>query len=203
MGWRDIAMGLPPGILDTVTSTLLYDLFTDADATSLDAHTPTPITPGNAWVEVVGDWAITSNAAYIGASVLVSRAFIDIGQRASVVTGSVRTGAVAASPAGIFCRADPAGNTGWMLDIVYGTNLVRLYEVTGASAPNYTLRDSVAFTVADQFYTLELQDDGTNIVGLVDGVEKVSYTSAAYAAQTGVGLGANNTAARFDWLQAR
>lgn len=58
---------------------VFHDEFTDTDATVLSSHTPAPVNSiSGAWSVALGDWKITSNQAYITASLANSRATISV-----------------------------------------------------------------------------------------------------------------------------
>lgn len=159
-------------LLVGLAAPLLRASFTAADGTAI-ASCPSEIGP--ALANVSGTWAITGNkaqpTALVGSQALASA---DVGAADVALGVTVRFSVLAYGGAIVRC-ADV--NNFWLVEIVAVSNLISLYEVAATVA---TLRNSAAFTPGTGVdYRLVVTTVGQTITGYIDGVPKVTWTSAA------------------------
>jgi len=176
--WIKIIVGCVVG-----TAYLIEDTFTDTDNVTLPNHVPDTAPGGSSWaIPIGGGWKISGNKAVCpGANdqqVMIDSGAADV----DVVLASVTLGA----ELGVFLRGSGAALNGWLLICSCARDAYEIYRMDGA----YNLVASAAATLTpgDILTNLEFKASGTSIEALVNGVSKVSTTSAVYQAQTQIGL---------------
>ncbi|MFC9497658.1 hypothetical protein [Streptomyces sp. NPDC056982] len=167
--------------------TSFSDDFNRADNTALGAN----------WVEVTGDWSISSNRLSPGAAggTIILRAAAAMASSDHYAQATIAATAVASH--GIWCRGNTTLTSGylwrndgsnWTLFAVIGGSFVSIGSYAAAAA---------AGDVA------KVQAVGTTIKGYVNGTQRVSVTDTGVATGTSVGVRSESVAAlRFDDFSA-
>lgn len=176
---------------------LIYDTFTDSNGTSLDAHDSNTSGPDNqdidslTGVEQSGDWDIQSNRANPDGAGIHTW---DMG-KADVFADLVVNGGAAGNP-GLLLRFTDTSNY-WYLQADRVNNQLELHEV---DATVDTVRATAGVVINDSTdYTLRVICEGKTIKGFINGVNLVSYASAALnEGATRHGLFADDAACEFD-----
>jgi hypothetical protein len=150
---------------------LVYDTFTDANGTSLDAHTPDICPAGSAWREDADNWDIQSNRANHVTINSGGYATIDSGK--ADVTASVTLYPYSGGMPGLVLRFTDTTHT-WVVQAGRGSQDYRIYEVNGSS----TLRAFAAVTVGAGPHALAVVASGTTIAATFDAANPISYASA-------------------------
>ena len=163
---------------------LIEDTFTDTDDVTLPNHTPDTAPIGSAWAHANGSgYKISGNKAVCpGANdqlIVIDSGAADV----DIILATVTLGA----ELGVLLRGSGAALNGWLLICSCARDKYEIYMLNGsynlvASSPVETL------TPGDILTNLEFKASGTSIEALVNGVSKVSTTSAVYQAQTQIGL---------------
>lgn len=156
------------------------DVFTDTDAVSLDAHTPTPTnTPGGAWSEVNGNWDINGNRARLSANGTNGCAAIDCDFAdgdLSLEAASQAANTATSQDAGLTARVSDGSNY-WKIGINAQADAFRIVERNAATD---TVRATASVTIdAGTFYTLTAQLSGQTITAQIEGGNEITYGSAA------------------------
>lgn len=183
------------GVLEVL---LLHDDMTDADTTLLSAHTPTPVDPGNPWVDAGpggNEWQVLSNEA--STTVSVANAWQNEGISIGVLSTTRVRGTVSTDNAngiiGIFLRSNDGGGRGpltsnaWQVD-AQGANAF-LWEVNGGAGTFRGFLGGIT-TVLGNYVTLELEATGTEIQwrSITDTSEGTPFTSNLFASNPYVGI---------------
>ncbi|MFD8777508.1 hypothetical protein [Streptomyces sp. NPDC059916] len=167
--------------------TSFSDDFNRADSTALGAN----------WVEVTGDWSISSNRLSPGAAggTIILRAAAPMASSDHYAQATIA--ATAAASHGIWCRGNTTLTSGylwrndgsnWTLFAVIGGSFVSIGSYAAAAA---------AGDVA------KVQAVGTTIKGYVNGTQRVSVTDTGVTTGTSVGVRSESVAAlRFDDFSA-
>jgi hypothetical protein len=199
--WRNPGKLLSSTTIATgrVAQTLILDQFTDANGTSLDAHTIAPInTPAATWTEGRGDFDIQSNQANVAASGAVTprnTAYVDVGQSNVIVEATVVP--VLGSFAGIVGRVNSAANM-WAIVVKDADNA---FEIVEWASDNDTVRATTSVTITPGVsYTIRVTFNGTSISATLNGANAISYASSLYQAETRFGIieRQNTTGIRWD-----
>jgi len=185
-----------------VEKLVLFDQFTDADDTSLDAHIIAPLNiPAATWSEVSGDWRIASNKADpTGDSpgTLQWDAVVDVGVSNYKITGTINLGASGSgSECGFVVRYNTTDDTHYA--VMFYSAAIRIRAWTGAAFS--TLVTVPTTLLGNTNYYFEVSVKGASITALVNGVS-ASYTSATVnSGSTVVGIRANETSHSIDNLK--
>lgn len=175
------------------------DTFTDIDAVSLDAHTPDIAPGGSAWVEALGDWQITSNAAALALASNGGHATIDCGEADCVLTveaNSTTTSTISTRDVGIIARWVDVDNH-FRIGINAAADQFRIVErAAGVNAIASTIAVAIE---PGTLYTIAVTLNGATITATLDGGNEISDGSAT-AGQTSTihGITARETADRVD-----
>lgn len=157
---------------------LILDQFTDADSTSLDAHTIAPTnTPATAWTEQTGNWQITGNQACVAVAALNGLATCNPGVADCALSASVKVtaGATTSRDAGIAARYSNTSNY-WTIGINATDGAFRITERNGGTD---SVRATVSLTIsASAEYTIAVTLSGATISATLDGANPISYASA-------------------------
>ena len=155
-----------------VITTVVYDTFTDTDATALNLHAPDINVAGNPWVPV--STVITSNKAdgtstYNGARILTTLS------DCKITFDCDNTGDAATSDrdSGIRLRRNATGR--WQVTISKYSDVFRIVEYDG----NYTVRTSASVVIGTGTHTLVAIANGQTISATCDGANDITYGSAA------------------------
>lgn len=155
-------------------TTIIEDNFTDPDGTSLDAHAISPTNvPATTWVEILGNWQITSNRAVEAVTSSGGRARCNVGVSnvaivATVISNPSAGGAT--KDAGVIGRWSSV--TFWRVGINATDGLLRISE--GVSQ-----RATVAAPITPGTpYSLVVAFHGPVIYAVLNGTYQVSYSSA-------------------------
>lgn len=159
-------------------TTLVYDTFTDADATSLTAHTIAPTnTPSTSWTERVGTWTISGNKA-VSTFTSNSHATCNPGVADCTITCKAQTSATNGNMAydvGLVVRW--GATTDYFL---VGINSQGdLFRISERVSDNPVSRATASVTIdAGTEYTIVVTLSGTSISATLDGANQISYASA-------------------------
>lgn len=163
--------------------TALSDDFNRANSTDL----------GSGWVEVSGDWSITSNQLSPGAAggTIILRAATPMASNDHYA--QVTIAATTAASQGVWCRGNTNisngylwrnDGTSWNLFAVVGGGFTIIGTYTAPAAPGDIAK---------------VQAVGTTIKGYVNGIERVSVTDTSVATGTNVGIRSESASAlRYD-----
>ena len=181
----------------TVICYLIKDLFTDADATAITAHTPNINAPGNAWVNTSGTTTIQANTAKSSGGV----ASIDSGQAALTIT----LDAIPASNGTLGIAFRLTDNTHYWLAGVGRDGTGRVKLNLWENDAGFTLRASQVHAsvnyLAGTTYALKVVYSGNDIVATMPDLSlSASYTSSFNNTATKIGLRASDQNDAFDNL---
>lgn len=170
----------------------LSDTFTDADTTTLAAHT---MDVGPGWSGDNTVFAIAGNRASNPATVL-GQVYADAGASNGVTASVTMNFGTSGGDIYLVFRRTDASNL-WALGLDKSNSLMQLLE---RSAGSFTQRASAAFAPANSTdYLIEVRLSGTTLDCYRDGVLIFSYTSAANQAATGFGLLTGTAQAGHRW----
>lgn len=166
---------------------LVYDTFTDANATNLNAHTPDKNKTGNVYVIEAGDVEVNTNHA-IGNAVGFNQASVETGISDVTLEADFtrKTDAVATNAQwGFILRWKDGNNYLLVRHILNLTEEIQLLENKSA----WTMLDNAAYSWADEaIHTIKVIASGTSIKVYIDDVEKLSATEADFETETEHGL---------------
>lgn len=176
---------------------LFFDTFSDANGTSLDAHTPEQ---GGAWVEAAGNWKIASGGAALVTNNTDSYAVFDAGVADGTLQATVAAkGTIAGgSPLRLAFRFTDISNF-WIVtsqDAGAGApgNFISLWRNDAGSYTNYA---SAVHAWADgDVIKVVLKGDVIEVV--VNGVAKLAVQSPRGNTATKHGISVNNVDKRWD-----
>jgi hypothetical protein len=174
-------------------TTYVYDTFTGANGTSLDAHPPDVDVVGSGWVERNGQWTLSSNRLVpTGADPGDYYCTIDSGQ-ADVVISAEMTPDSTGRVMQFLVRYTNNSN---MWRIQFSSGSLAIYEVNGGT---FTLRASASPSMAaGRTYVFRIVANGTTISASVAGTT-ISYSSASHnLTATSHGFGMNAIGGSFD-----
>jgi len=185
-GWGWSAEG--EGVTDRaeVLGYLVQDEFDDDNATTLPNHTPDIAPDGSSWAALFGSgFTVQSNELDCNGPTdqLVT---IDCGEADNIY---VRLeGITIGQYLGILIRDKGAVGElqAWLLQMHTGNNKVTIAELNGGWTERAS--DAEAMSPGDTFDSIELRVEGNVITAYVDDVERCSYTSATFNAQSYVGV---------------
>ena len=175
---------------------LVYDTFTDTNATPLVSHTPDTAPVGSAWAWMFGTGLSIQSNSLDCTGGTPSWANIDSGNaNVSVKAATMILGTYV----GLVARGtgDVGENEGIMFHCQTTEDAYALFANQGA----YTEIASAAATLTpgDVVTNAELNVNGTAIEFLIDGVSKVSATSSVWLTQTQIGIHGYNENGTADW----
>lgn len=157
------------GLRANVQSALLfYDTFTDTDGVLLEAHVPN--VGSAAWVDVLGDWDINSNAARPG-QLNPNVTAVDVG--VADVDIQVTVNVLNASRGGVTVRLTDASNR-WFI----GSNGSTAFEISEINGGTETTRATATVADGNGVHTLWVRCQGTRIDAVWDGATAISYSGA-------------------------
>ncbi len=164
-------------------ATLVLDHFTDADSTSLDAHTPDTRPGSNAWVEALGNWQITGNKAVLAALQGWAQAHINSGQANCTVSVNAKSTTAAAGmgkDVGLLVRWASNGtyNDWWSIGVSAADDRFRIIEVNDGVSQTERAGAAVMIDTAT-VYAISATLSGSTITATVDGGNQISYASAS------------------------
>ena len=167
---------------------LIYDTFTDADDTLLEAHAPDINIPGNPWVSG-NKWKIVGNTGRLVDNTFYStELLINTGRTGYRVTAKiVLASAPSANIRGIVVRNDGANNgvpnaSQFKAGLLYNANRFEIQE--GSS----TVRATAAFVVTPGVaYTIVVECVGSTISATVNGGVPISYALATEVGRSYIG----------------
>jgi len=166
------------GVVDPLAGYLVYDKFTDDDATALAGHTPDKDSEGNGWIDDNAGFKVQNNTAQ-ATTVGKNCSTIDVGT-ANVdirITIIVKENGAINEQAGIMLRADDWDN-GIFLRYSPLNDPTEL-TLTKRDGGAQTELDAVAWNPnIDDVVEMKIIAEGDSIKGYLDGVEKVSAINA-------------------------
>lgn len=155
---------------------------------------------GDTWTNT-GDHVIqvnTNRAAVTAIGTGTNYTYLDAGERPATIQVDVLAHTAIGLSAGVIYRGVDS-NDFWMVLLYYngGTDW-RVYNYL-CTAGTYSREQYALVTcTANNYYTLKITDDGTNIAISFDGTQRITDSSTAQNAGTYVGLRGNTTSARYD-----
>lgn len=178
---------------------ILQDAFTGGDGTSLDAHTPDIAPGGSAWVEALGNWQITSNAAALALASNGGHATIETGEADCTITveaNSTTTSSISTRDVGIIARWVDVDNH-FRIGINAEADQFRIIE--RAAGVNSILTTIAVTITPGTLYTVQAVLNGATITATLDGANEIS-TGLATAGQSSTvhGITARETTDRVD-----
>jgi len=172
----------PSAATDPYADYLVYDKFTDDDATALTSHTPEKDAEAGGWAVGESAYIITSNKVVAPTAAGRQYAYIDSGQAAVLVSGSV------IAPSGLIARLSDATHCLFLCVLAGATDELRIYKDDAAFT-------SLAGTAHDYTngveYNVTFDCDGNDLVGTENGTS-VSITNTFNNTQTSCGLWNNS-----------
>ena len=179
-----IGTGGASRISDPFPLDIIFDQFTDANGSSIDAHVPDKDAIGGGWSEAAGtNWAINSNklaGTGAGGDIVI----IDSGQ-ANIYVQATLNGDGNNGPGLVFRYISATDN--WLSQLNFVSDEIQLYENTGS----YQLRKSVdtgaISNTTDYVLRISVGDDDIFHM-LLDGDEKGTHEASANNAATIVGI---------------
>ena len=174
-------------------SNIIFDTFTDANGTSLDAHTPDTDTVGTGWAVVTSTYTVESNKA--DASGSGSTAIIDAGTGEVDITATIN--GISNDRLGIHYRCnDGLGvEDAWVYDT--SKTQSRFVETIGSGG---NVRATLVVSLSDSTdYTMRIVATGGSHTGTIDGVNEITTTNTNQQAQTWVGIKGRGTDTHDDY----
>ena len=174
----------------------VYDKFTDADATSLDAHVLDK--PKSAlWSEVVGTWDIQSNQANVATIDGYAHAVVESGKYDCTVSVIVKS-VIAANNAYITFRYVDGNN---YLSFNLNNTLDRVtFAQKVSSSITVLLNETVTITTGND-YVLSAVLSGNTVKLYIDGVLKMDTTNNNFLTATKHGILSEAALQKFDEFQ--
>jgi len=159
---------------------LFRDSFTDANGTSLDAHTPDVDASGAGWSEIHGDYDIQSNRAHVvatGIGPVAAIAVVDLGLANARLRVKINYGAAGDIYGGLCARVADDDNLWYLVGSAATGNIV-IVERNGGG--NTTRASAAAGITSGVDYELSAVLDGQHIELTLDGSTTISYSSALF-----------------------
>lgn len=176
--------GGPSGAADPYAAYLIYDEFTDTNATAIGDHTPDKDIEAGGWTATRGTgFTIQSNSLDCnGAADQITE--IDSGVAAvKSIVGTL----IAGGYAGAIARDDGTATlAGWLGSSVPGDNKLIIFEMNGAYVERASY--SQVHTPGDSFTNFELRCTGDTITLHDNGTQRVTYSSSTFNTQTYCGV---------------
>jgi hypothetical protein len=165
-------------------TTLVYDTFTDTDATALASHTIAPTnTPATSWTTTSNKFAINSNRA-VGTATAACFAKIDAGVSDCIIYARLAVSENSDHSMGIAARYADDSNS-WLFLINPSQNQLQLYELTSTS---YTLRASKSMTIdPGTNYDMVVTLSGNSLTVAI-GSDSATYSSVVRNTATKCGI---------------
>ncbi len=177
---------------------IIYDQFTEADSTSLDAHTPNKSPGGALWVESHGNFDIQGNRAN-----LVSVGALPAAGIVTVASGlsDCKVSSIIRSPSatyyvGVTVRHSDDDNC--LIVAVRNGHLIFVKRQAGTGS---VLSDTAQVMAINTDYVLEVTLLGNSIKATVDGNTGVTITNAFNQTATRMGLYGETANQRWDEFQ--
>lgn len=175
------------GEADPYADYLVYDSFTDDDATGVTDHAPEKDSEGGGYQDGIGagEFTITSNQVYLaGGAAGYNTDWIDAGVADCTINCDIKIGLAVAN--GLIVRAS-AGNDNLEIILDAANDRVRLYSNTNGVRAELKTEVGIVLDTTST-YAVKVVLSGTAVEVFIDGVSKLTHNTAHNQADTGVGF---------------
>lgn len=197
LAWVDLGSQTPAGVAYTIvwasTGVFHRSLFLD-DVTRADSTT----SAGPLWTNQAGTGGVSSNQIY-PVALASGRLKVTAAPSFTAELAQVKIPAYSGTAVfGLFVRS--SGDTGLLVGFGISTTRLEVYDQSAAGT--FTLVSSSGSVTYAANDLLTVLVEGNDFRVYVNGTLRHTFTSSLYSSQTGIGLYADHTSARFDDVRA-